>query len=385
VSRGPIRVSVVMDHPAQHFARALQLLSLEPGVDLKVHYWTVAELFHDPGFGRPVSWDVDLLSGYRWVAPPPRRGGLGRLCSFISQMRVTRPEVVLCYGWASLIARASIVYCLLTGTRLLLYGDTTWQHSSGGRHRWVRAAALRLLMHLCSGAVSTGTFNREFYISYGMNPRLIWPGVCPADTEMFSQARSRDFAVQGTGDGALRIGFAGKLITRKGVDELLHGLALLPRTHEWSALLIGDGPLMEDLRALAIRLNLDDRVVFLGFANSTEMPKLLAGCDVVVVPSRLDLRVLTTIEAMAAGAAIVVSDATAVWGVGDLVEDGVTGLVYRSGDASDLARQLSRLLEGRDFMNTLRRLGAERSLSFGPQAYARTVAFAVRQCRDIRG
>jgi glycosyltransferase involved in cell wall biosynthesis len=372
-----------MDHPAQHFARALQLLSLEPGVDLTVHYWTVAALIHDPGFDRSVSWDVDLLSGYRWVAPSSRRGRFGRLCSCIRQMRVTRPDVVLCYGWASLIARASIVYCLLTRTRLLLYGDATWQHSSGGRHRWVRAAALRLLTHLCGGAVSTGTFNREFYISYGMNPQLIWPGVCPADTELFSQARPRDLGAEdkSSGDSAPRIGFAGKMVARKGVDELLDALALLPREYEWSALLVGDGPLMGDLRALATRLDLDDRVVFHGFANSTEMPKLLAGCDVVVVPSRLDLRVLTTIEAMAAGAAIVVSDATAVWGAGDLVDDGVTGLVYRSGDPSDLARQLSRLLEDRVFLSTLRRRGAERAMSFGPQTYARTVALAVRQVR----
>jgi glycosyltransferase involved in cell wall biosynthesis len=52
------------------------------------------------------------------------------------------------------------------------------------------------------------------------------------------------------------------------------------------------------------------------------MPKLLAGFDVVVVPSRLDMRVLVTIEAMAAGAAVIVSDATAVWGPGDLMRPG---------------------------------------------------------------
>ena len=96
----------------------------------------------------------------------------------------------------------------------------------------------------------------------------------------------------------------------------------------WTITVVGDGPLMSGLRELAGELGVADRVIFHGFANTTEMPKLLAGFDIVVVPSRLDMRVLVTIEAMAAGAAIVVSDATAVWGPGDLVENEVTGLVF---------------------------------------------------------
>jgi glycosyltransferase involved in cell wall biosynthesis len=170
--------------------------------------------------------------------------------------------------------------------------------------------------------------------------RRIWPGVCPADTALFGQARaSRERTVKGEVFG-LRIGYAGKLITSKGVDELIRACSLLPRDRAWSLTVVGDGPLMADLTALAGQLHIDDRVSFRGFANASEMPKLLGSFDV-VVPSRSDMRVLVSIEATAAGAAIVVSDATALWGPGDLVADGVTGLVYRSGDPAGLARQLA--------------------------------------------
>jgi hypothetical protein len=110
------------------------------------------------------------------------------------------------------------------------------------------------------------------------------------------------------------------------------------------------------------------------------MPGLLAGFDVVVVPSRLDMRALVTIEAMAAGAAIVVSDATAVWGHGDLVEHGVTGLVYPSGDPAALARELGRLLADRALLARIRSLGAQRSAEYGPEAFSRTMAAAARMC-----
>jgi glycosyltransferase involved in cell wall biosynthesis len=378
----PIRVALVMDHPAQQFTRGLQLLSAEPGVQVTVYYWSVAKKFHDAGFDRIVSWDVDLLGGYNWAAPGSGQSVAGRHRWYIEQLYRMRPDVIVCYGWASPIARASLIYCALTRTRVLLYGDSTWQHASRGRHRILRSAALRILSRVCTGAVSTGVLNREFYIRYGMSPHHIWPGVCPADSEMFAQARAAAPEVSSPCAPPIRIGFAGKLIARKGVDELIRASALLPRSRDWSVTVVGDGPLMPELQALAKKLGVDDRTTFHGFANTTEMPALLAGFDAVVVPSRLDMRVLVTIEAMAAGAAVVVSDATAVWGPGDLVEDGVTGLVYHSGDPAALARRLCRLLEDPEFLGKLRVNGAERSSYFGPDRFARTTASAVRLCLD---
>jgi glycosyltransferase involved in cell wall biosynthesis len=376
----PLRIALVIDHPAQHFARAFELLANDPGLRIHVYYGAVPETAYDTDFARPISWDIDLLAGYPWTAPASGRTPTGLSRWLAGQFRKARPDVVICYGWASPIARAAIVCSLLTRTRLLLYGDTTWQHSASGRHRLARSIVLRLLMSQCAGAVSTGTFNREFYILHGMDPRCIWPGVCPADTELFGTARTERRRQSGEGDGELRIGFAGKLIPRKGVDELLRAAAFLSPTRPWSVTVVGDGPLLSALQVLVAELGLGERVTFRGFANTTEMPELLAAFDVVVVPSRRDMRALVTIEAMAAGAAVIVSDATAVWGPGDLIEDGVTGLVYRSGDPDMLARQLERLLDDRALLDRLQRGGAERAADFGPAAFARTTRDAARIC-----
>jgi len=380
MSRPPVRAALVMDHPAQQFTRALQLLSREPGVRLFVYYWSAERHLYDEGFERSICWDVDILNGYGWAAPASGWSATRRLRWFMSRLLTMRPEVVICYGWASPIARAVIIYCLLTRTPLLLYGDSTWQHSSRGPRRMLRSVALRALIGSCTGAVSTGTFNREFYICNGMDPRRVWPGVCPADTELFGQGRSSRCDPAQVGGVQLRIGFAGKLIARKGVDELLRAVALLPRMLDWSVTVVGDGPLMHELQALAAQLGIDDLVTFRGFANTSEMPKLLAGFDVVVVPSKLDMRVLVTIEAMAAGATVVVSDATAVWGPGDLVENEVTGLVYPSGDPAALADQLCRLLENPRLLAKLRGNAVQRAAAFGPHSFARTMATAALMC-----
>lgn len=383
ISRRPIHIALVIDHPAQHFSRAFQLLAAEPGVRLDVYYWQLAEHYYDQGFQRSVSWDVDLLGGYPWAVPPPDQSMAGRLRWMIGRMRAARPDVVICYGWASPAARAAISYCAITRTRMLLYGDTTWQHASRGRHPVTRSLLLRMLMRLADGALSTGTFNREFYIRYGMHPGRIWPGVCPADTALFERARAGLDRTAERNDSGLRIGFAGKLIASKGVDELLHACSLLPRDRTWSLTVVGDGPLMADLTRLASQLDIGDLVSFHGFANASEMPKLLASFDVVVVPSRFDMRVLVSIEAMTAGAVIVVSDATAIWGSGDLVADGVTGLVYRSGDPAALARQLRRLIEEPALVARLGSSGAQRAAAFGPESFASTTASSVRAYLEL--
>lgn len=384
MTRSRVRALLLIDHPAQHFTRGLQALAHEAGVDLRVLYRTAPDRSYDGGFGRVVRWDVDLLSGYRWAAPAPASSVLSRLRWLGRQLRELRPEVVVCYGWASPLTRAFFLMGTVTNARVLLYGDTTWQHSSGqGRKDLVRSIALRTLMSRCAGAVSTGTFNREFYISHGMHPQQIWSGVCPADTELFGKAR-QDHPPAGQTGTPLRIGFAGKLIPRKGVDELIRAVSLLPREREWSLTVVGDGPERASLEALAGESGVVGRIHFHGFANASEMPKLLAGFDVVVVPSRLDMRVLVTIEAMAAGAAVVVSDSTAVWGNGDLIEHGVTGLVYESGDPAALAAQLSQLLNRPALLARVRASGVERSAGFGAAAFACSMATAIRECAEGR-
>ena len=144
---------------------------------------------YDPGFARPVSWDIDLLGGYPWSAPGSGRTATGARW-LVRQLRTTRPDVVVCYGWAAPIARAAIVYCLLTRTPLR---HVRGHHVAALGQRTPPPGQVRrlgLLLRRCAGAVSTGTFNREFYIRHGMDPHRIWPGVCPADTEMFGAARA---------------------------------------------------------------------------------------------------------------------------------------------------------------------------------------------------
>jgi glycosyltransferase involved in cell wall biosynthesis len=198
-----------------------------------------------------------------------------------------------------------------------------------------------------------------------MHPGLILDSVYPIDVASFGAARKHRETVH----GKRIIGFAGKLISRKGVDELLRALQLIADDDTWEARVIGDGQEKEGLLALSESLGIAKRVDFRGFRNVSEMPDELADCDIVVVPSVQDNRGMIAAEAMAAGAAVIVSSNTGIWGRGDVIEDGVTGRVYRSGDHAELATIVRHLLKSPATLASLQREGAIRAEKHGPKAF----------------
>jgi glycosyltransferase involved in cell wall biosynthesis len=127
-----------------------------------------------------------------------------------------------------------------------------------------------------------------------------------------------------------------RLHEKKGLDVLLHALVDLPQCFAWIA---GDGPLEADLKALAARLGVADRVRFLGWRN--DRGALLRAADICVLPSRWEPFGTVMLEAWAARTPLV---AAASQGPSSLIEDGGNGLLVPVDDAAALAAAVRRLL-----------------------------------------
>jgi glycosyltransferase involved in cell wall biosynthesis len=117
--------------------------------------------------------------------------------------------------------------------------------------------------------------------------------------------------------------YVGRLSAEKGVEELVDATAGLPRV------VVGDGPL---------RYRVPDSI---GFVPPRELGPYYERAAVVVCPSRREGYGVVAREAMARGRAVV---ASAVGGLVDIVEDGVTGLLVPPGDAAALRSAVVRLL-----------------------------------------
>ncbi len=129
--------------------------------------------------------------------------------------------------------------------------------------------------------------------------------------------------------------YFGRLSTEKGLTDLLRAMKRLPRVRLRIA---GDGPQREDLQRLAGELSLTN-VEFVGHVGGDALDGLIAAARFTVLPSRAyETLGKTILESYAQGRAVVASD---LGSRRELVEEGVTGLLYRPGDVEQLAGAIS--------------------------------------------
>lgn len=187
---------------------------------------------------------------------------------------------------------------------------------------------------------------RIHLIPEAVDPRRIAPST-PAATVRRSL---------GAVDGEVVLLVLAALVHRKGVDVLLEALAHLRvaglRSWLWIA---GDGEERDRLTAQCDRLELSDRVRFLGRRDDTA--DLLGACDVFVLPSRYEGLGVAALEAMAAGRPVVCS---AVGGLAFSVIDGRTGVLVPPDDPAALAAALVPLVRDRGLRLRLGEAGPER-------------------------
>lgn len=134
----------------------------------------------------------------------------------------------------------------------------------------------------------------------------------------------------------------GRLRIRKGVEVLLEALDSLRTRHPEARLLIaGDGEHRASLERRAAELELGPVVRFLGRCDAARVRGLLHGARALVVPSIYEGMPLVVLEAMEAGVPVI---ASAVSGIPEVVEGGVTGWLVPPEAPDDLADALAAAL-----------------------------------------
>jgi glycosyltransferase involved in cell wall biosynthesis len=183
------------------------------------------------------------------------------------------------------------------------------------------------------------------------------PGSAPLGAERRSELRE----ALGLDPGSTVVLTTGRLNAQKGhgviVDALSQLVAAEPTiTFVWA----GDGPLRQELEDAVHASGLADHVRMLG--HRTDVAELLCAADLFLFPSRFEggAPAFALVEAMSAGLPVLVSDAPALT---EVIDDGVTGLVFRRDDAADLSRAVGWALSHRAELRAMAERARERVLS----------------------
>lgn len=268
-----------------------------------------------------------------------RKGG-----RVIAWLKERRAAAVILLGYNDAGRLRILRWCRRAGVPCLLFGDSNIR---GDETAGVRGVAKRLvlprILRELSGVLCCGRLGREYFRRYGVPDDRIWYTPYEPDYRLMTAVADADIAGTYQRFGLPRdrrhLMYCGRLVAVKRVDLLIDAFAALAAERtDWDLLLVGDGPLRE---ALCGRLPaaVRPRVRWAGFVDDqTAIARLMCGADAFVLPSDYEPWGVVINEAVAAGLAVVASDA--VGAAAELVRDGVNGRIFPRGDRAGLTSAL---------------------------------------------
>lgn len=242
------------------------------------------------------------------------------------------------------VARAHGIPLVLEVNAPVAYERTAYEN----KRLWLAGTATRYERFICTAA------DHVFVVSTPLEHFLVNErGVAPAkvtvlpngaNTETFRPDVSGEpvRAALGIGNRAV-IGFVGILRPWHGVDMLIDAVPTLKaRGHDLHLLIVGDGPIEQELQARAEALGVRDRVTFTGRLAHQQVRNYVAAMDLAVSPkATFYASPMKILEYMALAKPVV---GPAMDNIRDIIDDGRTGMLFEPDSAPALVARLDELL-----------------------------------------
>lgn len=342
------RLAIITTHPIQYNAPLFKMLHERGQIAVKVFYtWSQTEkgAKYDPGFGKNIEWDIPLLEGYEYsfIENVSKKPGSNHFFGIdnpglIKEIENWKPDVLLIYGWSF----KSHLQCMryFKGKLLVLFrGDSTLLDEAPGLKKELRRQVLKWVYKNVDCALYVGAANKDYFKAHGLTEKkLVWVphaidnarfGIM--DKAMQESVAEKKQALGIEADDVLFL-FTGKLETKKDPMLLLQAV-LNTKAANIKLLFVGNGSEEAVLKKMA---GTDTRILFMDFQNQSQMPFIYRLCDIFVLPSAGPGETwgLSVNEAMACSKPVLVSDKCGC--AADLVQNGVNGYVFQSGNTKDL-------------------------------------------------
>ena len=235
----------------------------------------------------------------------------------IEYLRDNDVRAVICNGYRYISYLRIIRYCRRAGIPFFYRNDSNIRCEARLRpaKQFVKSRLYGWLLRQTVGVMPMGKYGDEFFLKYGADPRRLYRVPCWPDFDAFARVDQnqlegfrRKFRLSADRRYIL---YSGRLVPKKRVDLLIDAFAAVAAERpEWDLLIVGDGQLREELHRRVPDAQ-RQRVVWIGFLQLSECVTAYHASDVLVLPSDQEPWALVVQEAMAAGLAVIASDAVA--------------------------------------------------------------------------
>ncbi len=154
--------------------------------------------------------------------------------------------------------------------------------------------------------------------------------------------------------------FAGRFMEQKSPLQVVQTLNEI-KNLSWKCIMIGDGPLMPDVKKSIAELGLEDRFTFPGWVTPDEVMEYFGKSDILFMPSLSEGLPVVGVQALAKGLAIV---ASRIGGFVDLVDEGQNGYLIETGKRAGYKTRLQEALQNPSRLLSLRQASLEKAKSF---------------------
>jgi glycosyltransferase involved in cell wall biosynthesis len=242
----------------------------------------------------------------------------------------------------------AILGAWLSGIPVLIREEQTLLHERPLPRELARKTVMRILFRFARG-LYIGSNNYDFFRAYGMSSDRLFPAPYCVDNETLQgrahelvSVRAQIRARLSVAGAAPVILFVGKLSPKKDPMTLLEAFRRVRSSSPCQLLIVGDGPLKEEMRRQIASADVPD-VVFAGFLNRSEIAEAFVAADIFCLPSLLhETWGIVVNEAMNFSLPVVASDKVGC--ARDLVQPGKNGLVVAAGNAHALEEALADLV-----------------------------------------
>jgi glycosyltransferase involved in cell wall biosynthesis len=277
--------------------------------------------------------DSALWRDYAFSAWRPMKKLL-TLCAMLQNDSV---HVIHCFG-PVVLDFVAVLAARLTGTKSVVTRPVMISDlKKGPAFKWLLRRLDRFTLQKADRVVAISEHGRQTLLSDGCPASrlvLIHNGV---DTARFGPEVIPDPHIHRWRGSSFTIGMFAQMTAVKRHDLLVQTLAkAVAEGRDWRAVFAGDGPLRDKLESLTKKLEIRDRVLFLGFVQ--DPGTAYAACDVITLPSDREGFPTTILEAMACGKPVVASD---TGGVNELLDN--LGILIKKNTVEDLFSGLADL------------------------------------------
>lgn len=335
-----MKIGIFVSHPTQFEGPFYRYASSSGEGQLRVIYTNPERLsmIHDSELKQDINWGIDLISGYEHNVCPERHW----LKWLFAEIRDGAYDLIIVSGYNSKKYLAAALFAKILKVKCGLRIDSVLFNQRSKLKLVLKHLTYKALFMLYDHFFAVGSLAIEYLRHFGVHNNKISLFTYAIDDQTFSKySQLSDMEIKAvknkfsiTNEAAVVLSVA-KFNEREAPWDLLKAFCLI-NDPSLQLVLVGDGPQRAALETYAARHSVN--VIFTGYLNYTMLPQVYAVADIFVHPSQNEPWGVSVAEAMACGLIVITSSNV---GAGyDLIEPGVNGFLYISGDALELSEKI---------------------------------------------